>query len=426
MRIFQTFAFALICATLLESGLAQTTDCVQLAKTLAPGGAFRITLADGRSKSFSSAKALYCSTDFLSYAEQSSASGGVTIPISGIPVSGSFDTKNSNQMAQRSSFCQDNSRRFSHQEETFILQKQGEPAILNTINQCIGQGQGVGALEVEAPPSHSETFDILVSTRSSLGEPPLIIDAQPIDNATNVSPFTPGERIPFNGGGSTPISATYRFQHAGAAKIKVWTTIGDKTVEALQCHAGNAGTWSLSEDVKHETHQDAGFLVRDFPIGQAGCHPHCKLGQGDVSFHDVSPPSADITLDNPSSQIIGQQGFDPNHAVMSNGVVHAYVMSRTVAVTLRVTAHQMKTVVSTTSDQVDSGSLQFGQRFFVAIDENSHGVLHLNTPIGNVTFSEAVIQAGDLPNWVVSKGSPTPSGTKMIYQLEIADAGCEQ
>ena len=96
-RRFIAFAVTILSVlTCNQSWAADGDSCLAL---IPKTGAFSIQLSTNSSKSFDSSKAWFCSDDFVSYATQAKSSGGISVPIDGVPVSGSFDTANANNMA---------------------------------------------------------------------------------------------------------------------------------------------------------------------------------------------------------------------------------------------------------------------------------------------------------------------------------------
>lgn len=403
------------------------TDCVALAKALAPNGAFSLRLSSGQTKSFSSSKAWFCSSEFESQGTQSSMGAGLTIPINGIPIGASYNHQDASQSAQRSSFCSDSSKEFSNEQDLYILQKNGDSVIVDAVKQCITQ-RPTTALEVDVPNSHGNTFTVQVSTNSALGEAPVLLAADPIDNAKVLSPFST-TRIPLNGSGSMPINAVYQFQGPGDAQVKISTTIGEKIAVAKQCRTGAAGNFIVKQNVDHTSQVAMPDLDDRHPVnGNASCHPRCGNGQGDPVNYMISP-TPDVTFSNPLEAHVtsGPGGLeDIKPALQPNGTIKVTGLHRTSPTVWQVKAKQTKTVTTTSLDQVgDAAPIQYGEQFSVKMDQGKGGVLIIMPAQGSpVTFTEADLTGNNLSDGIALVGTPSLSSTGIVYQLVQKEPGC--
>lgn len=427
MRTWRSIIALAAAVWLTFGGTARATDCVALARALAPNGAFAIHLADGKSRNYSSSKEWYCSQEFLQYSDDSKANGGINVPTDGTSAIGSFDKSDNNQMQQRTSFCSDGSKSFSNAEDTFILSKYGDVGILDAVKACVeSNGTAMPTLHVESPSTHTDTFKVLVSTHVNMHDAALYIGTDIVSNAEPVAAIIPGTKIPAEGSGDVPIIGVFKFHDPqnDTAQVLVRTTIGDSLLDVVRCKAGNAGTWTLKEDVTHETKADAGPFSKNFSISQASCHPKCPRDKGDDHKLDFPAP-AGIVFDSPSiRQIGGPVGFNPQSVSLDNNVLHVYVRSRTAGTTYTVTAHQTRVITARTSDPIASGNITFDIPFSVEVDGNTHGQVGFATPIGSAILPESSVQARDLPDWIRLSGNPAVNGSKTIYSFVVGTREC--
>jgi hypothetical protein len=428
MRTARTFVLCfvtVVCLVMCEVGWGADEDsCLAL---IPKTGAFAIQLSSNSSKSFDSSKAWFCSDDFVSSASQSKSSGGISIPIDGIPVGASFDTGSNSDMAARQSFCSDNSKQFSKEQNNFLFIKQGDPTIVNAFVNCEGL-RTKNYLHVVGTQKTDATFEVDVDSKPYPGESPLIVEVDPVLNAKPlvVTSFQPGSKIPFEGIGAGPVTGTYAFDGSEAI-VLVRTTIGDQTVDLKRCGRGNAGTWDVTDSVEHDTETPDGKFTWSQDVPQPGCHPHCNPDQGDWHYYTVQSPDSDILRNPTVACSAGGCQFDEFHAdLITSQTIKVSARSRSAAAHIIVTADKIRLDKSLVHEKSAQGNLVYANPFSFTLLTEPPSVLGVHSAEGDLQFTADTIRTGTLPKWLVSVGLPQQlSDHSFIYTLQILDGTCQ-
>jgi hypothetical protein len=424
-RRFIAFAVTILSVlTCNQSWAADGDSCLAL---IPKTGAFSIQLSTNSSKSFDSSKAWFCSDDFVSYATQAKSSGGISVPIDGVPVSGSFDTANANNMAARQSFCSDNSKQFSKEQNDFLFIKQGDPTIVNAFVSCEGL-RTKDFLHVTGVQKTDATFEVDIDSKPYPGERPLIVEVNPVLNAKPlvVTSFQPGSKIPFEGAGAGAITGTYAFDGTEAI-VLVRTTIGDQTVDLKRCAKGNAGTWEVTDNVEHNTETQDGKFTWSQDVPQASCHPHCHPDQGDWHYYNAQSPDSDILRNPTVSCSAGGCAFDEFHVdLMTSQTLKVSARSRSAAAHIIVTADKVRLDKSIVPQKSAQGSLVYGNPFSFTLSTEPASILSIHSAEGDLQFTADTIRGGALPKWLIPVGIPQRlNDHSYIYTLQILDGTCQ-
>ena len=241
---------------------ANDDPCTQL---IPKQGAFQIKLSDNSMQSFNSSREWFCSDQFVKYAQDSGTSAGLTVPIDGVPIGASFDTKNTANMAARQSFCSNNTKAFSNEQRDFLFIKQGDPTIVQGFVACEQGRKAQQFLHVTANQDTSDTFQVNIDSAPFPGDSPLLVEVRPVLHAVPLlaNSFQPGSKIPFEATGASALSGTYQFESgAEDAIVLVRTTIGDKTAVVRKCKQGKSGTWAVNSNQEQDTKVADGTFCR--------------------------------------------------------------------------------------------------------------------------------------------------------------------
>jgi hypothetical protein len=404
---------------------AQSNVCDKL---IPPTGAFRTVSQGGSTQVFDSAKAWFCSDSFLTSASSGKTSGGIVVPIDGIPLGANFDTNNKKDLTARQNFCGSNQRDFSSDQNDFLYIHEGDPTLVAGFVACIKTiATTQGLLQVDTESHASGTFDIKIGCKGYPGGPPTIRGVDIESGATGLllTQFKPGTRIPFVTDGKTPIVGSFAFQpNAPEAIILVRTSIGDQTIVADRCPSGAAGTWRLIKDVPHATVVPAPQFSTSFEVPQAGCQPNC--GGGDQISHQFSAPAGE-TFANP--RITCEAGrpecpLDPESVrLLDDHTLEADVVTRTLGLLFTVTADTYTTQNITSRDVVLNGAISYGSSFSVTVPNDGNPTLEINTSLGNPIYTTADLAGGKLAPWIqLDPPSNTPNGT--IFTMTVSAPSC--
>lgn len=421
------FSFGMLAAILLAgpSISAQSNVCDKL---IPPTGAFKTISKVGSTQVFDSAKAWFCSDSFLSTASSSKDSGGIVVPIDGIPIGANFDFNNKNDLTARQKFCSASQRDFSLDQKDFLYIHEGDPTLVAGFVACIKTiATTAGLLQVDTESHASGTFDIKIGCKGYPGGPPTIRGVDIESGATGLllKQFKPGTPIPFVTDGKTPIIGSFAFQsNVDEAIILVRTSIGDQTIVADRCPSGAAGTWRLIKDVPHATVVPAPQFSTTFEVPQAGCQPNC--GGGDQISHQFSAPAGE-TFANP--RITCEAGrpecpLDPMSVrLLDDHTLEADVITRTLGLAFTVTADTFTTQNITSRDVILNGSISYGSSFSVTVPSDGNPTLEINSSLGNPIYTAADLAAGTLAPWIqLNPSSNTPNG--VIYTMTVSAPSC--
>ena len=388
--------------------------------TIAQGGLFKTVKETTGQHTYSSVKDWFCSQDFLNSAQSSTTSVGIQTPWGG----GTFNASDQSQLAQRQTFCQDNTKNFDDQEQSYLVLKEGDHVIAQDLQTCIVNATiSAPYLSPVVNPYPDGTFDLLLSARAYPGKNPLVVSQTVLGGATpvDVSEIYAGARIPFQSSGTAPITATYKFE-AGMpmARVKVTTSIGSATVVAVQCPAGKIGSWEVDQDA-HQTVQTPLAPFSDSRgVPAASCNPHCHLGQGDPIPFDFTVPS-DIILSSVTAHLNGGGAvFDGTTVTQPHPYqIHVIVESRSNPTTVVVNANQTKVSTQTIRQKVDSGDIIAGHVFTLALPNGSNATAVIKDTSGTATMlTAAELQADNsIPDWLKLTSVPQQSGNTLLVNL---------
>jgi hypothetical protein len=407
--------------------IAQQNACSPL---IPPGGAFRVILTDGSDHTFRSAKEWFCSDDFVQYANSNKDSGGIVVPIEGIPIGGSFDTSNQSDMTSRQQFCGDSSKQFTNDEENFLLERQGDPTLVNGYLQCIKpyyQQQDLLQTSVE---SHtSGLFEVKIASKAYPDAQPLITEVKPIAGATAVetSAFASGNAIPLEGQGKGPLIGTYEFSGSSSeGVVLVRTTIGDKVVTAAQCPSGSAGTWKVAKDVPHPVVKNVGVFSQIFSVPQARCHPHC--GSGDTITQTFSAPGKilrNIKVNCGAGVGRPECPLNPSSFTQTDdSTVVVTIVSRTVSLPYSVTADEFEQQNAVSRDTVEQGNITYRHPFSITIPNDGNPQLMITGDQGDVAINPQTLVAGSPFDWLQINGTPQVIGASTTYTMTVVAPSC--
>lgn len=394
-------------------------------KLIPPDGAYRIVKSSGNNSKFSNAKDWFCSQDFLQYAQQNEASGGVSIPTEYGIASGNFDSSNSQQMQQRSSFCSDSSKTFSESASEFLFVKEGDPTLVKGFTDCIAQ-QRRQYLKASGAQLSTNVFSVSVGAVPYPGPEPRLISVTTVDGAIPVpgSTFTPSAKIPFD----SPLMAMYKFDtNSQDALLLVDTTIGQATVKVTKCRKTNAGTWQVVSKAELTREVSAGTYSITHPFPQASCHPHC--GDGDVLRTDMAVGS-DLAIRNPKWACSGAGCvFDVDQRFSLDNEQHItfIVRVRSAPDIYTLSADQFRHE-KYTQDQLNSqGSLMFGNTTAITVPDGAE--LRIDAVWGTATLTSAMLKSGNLGvtgRWLKSTGVPQIGNGGTVYSFDVVDANCTE
>ncbi len=387
-------------------------------------GLFKTVTSAAGSHSYKSAKEWFCSDDFLAESQNSSTAASVETPWG----AGAYNANDSSQVAQRQHFCQNTASDFDTEEQSYLTLKEGDPVIAQDLQVCLAAAAGRTPYLISAVnPYPDGTFDILVSVRGYPGNNPLVVSQGILGGASpaDVSELHAGATIPFQGSGTAPITATYKFD-AGSpmARVKVVTSIGSITIPAVRCPIGKIGTWETDEDSQQSVQVPMPQFSDSRNVPQASCHPHC--GAGDFIPYDFAV-SSDIVLSSANAKLVGGGAvFDSNVLTQPHPFqLHVVVNTRSTATTLVVTANQTRNTTQTVRQKVDSGDITAGHAFTVKLDDGTNGSVVIKDSAGTaISLTAAELQAdSSLPSWLKLASTQQHSGTSLLTNLVSSGPG---
>jgi hypothetical protein len=336
---------------------------------------------------------------------------------------GTFNSNDSSQIDQRNKFCQDTSSDFENQQQSYLVLKEGDPVIAQSLQSCLSISSGASStfLSPVVHPYPDGTFDILLSARSYPGANPLVVSEILLGGASavDISEIHPGASIPFAGSGTAPLTATYKFAaDTPMARVKIMTSIGSSTVIATRCPTGKMGSWQTYEDIQQTVQVPMAPLSESRTVPQASCHPHC--GAGDFPPYDFTV-SSDVVLSSPNAHLEGG-GSVFDSLVMTQphpNQIHVVVNTRSTPTTLVVTANQTKTTTQTVRQKTDGGDILAGHAFSVRLRDGANAALVVEDSSGTaMTLTSSQLQADNaIPNWLKLTAVPQHSGNSLLANL---------
>jgi hypothetical protein len=390
-------------------------DCLA---TIAKGGLFKTVVQDVNSHSYSSVKSWFCSQDFMNAAQNHSTSAAVQTPWGG----GTFNSDDASQLTQRNQFCQSTSSDFDNQQSSYLVLKEGDPVIAQTMQACLAAAPGaVPYLTPVVNPYPDGTFDILLNSRAYPGNNPLIVSQTILGGATSVdiAEMHAGASIPFQGSGTTSITGTYKFDNGSPmARVKVMTSIGSVTVIAARCPTGKIGTWEIDEDVQQSVQTPMAPFSDSRPVPQAGCHPRC--GAGDFPAYDFTVPN-DVVLSSATAHLAGGGSvFDSLVLTQAHPFqIHIVVNTRSSPTTLVLNASQIKVSTQTIRQKIDAGDISAGHAFTVKLNDGTNAaVVVKDSSETAITLTAVQLQADNsIPSWLKLTSVPQHSGNSLLANL---------
>lgn len=169
-----TIAVPVLAGNYLNSDRAHADECKD---ALIHAAYDRLEISTDRDVA-SAAKGWFCSDRFMQQASSKESGGGVTIPINGVPIGFSGSHSSAKSLAERDSFCADNSQRFSEKDLVEISGQFVRREALDAWTSCMRDRSGLGVTGIVLSPTVAGR-DITVVARLQVA----------LDGAEKITPF---------------------------------------------------------------------------------------------------------------------------------------------------------------------------------------------------------------------------------------------
>jgi hypothetical protein len=416
---FLTKLVAYLCLMVIVAprAIAQSNQCAAL---IPSSGAYQLTISNGTHKSFNSAKAMYCSDDWVNSRQSSGWMFNVVVPGYG---AGGAGASNTSYFSSRSSFCADNSKDFTESDKAALYRLQGDDVIARAFVDCMKITNPDTVYTVNAS-STGDDATLTITPNLSQNAVERIVTVTAISGAStkdgvSIAPGTPliGHSAVVGGYTLTAPQATFIIK----------TSTGDKTVSVRRCRTGTvAGLFQVKATTYSTSLTPAGRWVKDVPFGAAGCNPKCKMNSppnadsGDMILQVISGPP-NVILRNLQYQCVG--GGCPfadtwDTKLLDDHQVQLAFRNRSVPILVHLQADQFTETQLGTEKVLDTGQITYGTPFSVSVPTNTSGAYlvrdHLITPLDSIS--------NGAPYRVIS--AKVSAGNNYVWTLQLDDAAC--
>lgn len=380
-------------------------------------GAYQILREDGTKRTFSSAKAMYCSDDWTKSSQSSSWGFNVDVPGYG---SAEANAQDGSKYATRSTFCSDASKDFSSTDKVSLYRMQGDDVLVRGFVDCV---KAITASTVYSVQAESVGDDVTLTITPNLSQNAIerITSVAVLAGATTKPDvaITPGTPLI----GKNPVVGGYTLT-APQATLIVRTSTGDQAVSVRRRLDGtSAGMFEVKATTFSDSLVPVGKQLFNLQIPQAGCHPRCQLGappdprRGDVHLTDRKS-APDIVLKNVTFTCAGDGCAYHDHwdiRLLDDHQISIGFRSRSVASSLRVEADGFKKTKVGTETVLQTGTIKYGEQFSIQIPADAAGAY--------ISHKGAILPLDNLveraPFTVIAKKLPV--GNNLVWTLRLDD-----
>jgi hypothetical protein len=418
-RLIQIPFVAAMMSVWTSPAAAQSNACAAL---IPEKGAYQLTVSSGDRKSYSSAKDMYCSSDWISSSQSSGWSFDVDVTGKGSAGAGASNSANFNS---RASFCSDSSRDFTESDKVALYRLQGDRVLANAFVQCMALLRPTGVLSATGS-SLGDDVTLTVTPNLSQNAVERVTAVVVVSGATSKEgiAITPGTPLV----GRHSVVGGYTLT-APRATFIVKTTTGDLPVTVTRCRTGTAaGTFEIRATTFADNLTPAGRFVKDVPFGPAGCHPHCKMNappapdSGDMILQmHAGPPN--VVLRNLTFQCVGAgcpfaDSWDVR--LVDDRQIKLAFRNRSAPIMVHLEADQLSPGKTGSEKLLGNGAITYGEPFSVAVPKDASGPYIVRAGV----ISPLESMTNGAPYKVLA--SKMPVGDKFVWTLQLDDMFCAQ
>lgn len=417
-------ALRTMCLFLVVPAIGRAAAGDHCAALIPEHGAYQIIAADNSHVQFDTAREMYCSDSFSQYAQKNGWNLGVTIPVEGVPVSGSGSGNNESSSVTREQFCGNSSYDLTSTDKGALYRMQGDSTLAQAFVQCEKNAVPPGPLQ-------------LVATSKGATVTLTLTPSFPPSAYERVTGIAAAGAQPVEGGGiaagtvlqnSSAVSGLYVLTAPNGSFV-VRTTAGDKTVNVNKCLDGSAAGSYVASWTTTLMQPQSSPISWTQGVPQAHCHPHChtsgsaaEIGD-EYSFTFHAPAGG--TLSSPSWTCQG--GGCP----FEDEISFSQPDSATLVFHIRSRSEAVNAIISATSTvmnpQTQSGSsngaVNYAEAFSVLVPAGAKNASLTLAGLSVPLNSGMATGPWNSTQLVVLDGG-TPSGGNTSYGFKLTGPSC--